>query len=151
MAETRANTKSVIVVANQTATAPELIDTLKALSRTEPASFTLIVPGTPHDDARLPPEQRLAEALAELRGHGLEVDGHVGSHDPVAAVSDEWSRGVHDAVIVSTLPLSTSKWLPAGLPERVAQATGAPVTHVVADPEVPLAATWPPTAGPQGM
>jgi hypothetical protein len=129
-----AETRSVIVVANQTATAPELIDALTALTGTGPTRFTLVVPGTPGDEERLPPEQRLQEALSELRSHGLQVDGHVGCHDPVIAVSDEWSRGGHHQVIVSTLPLSASKWLPAGLPERVAQATGAPVTHVVATP-----------------
>jgi hypothetical protein len=128
-----AETKSVIVVANQTATSLELIDALKGLAGADPTRFTLIVPGTPGDDARLPPEQRLEEALVELRGHGLQVDGLVGCHDPVVAVSDEWSRGVHHHVIVSTLPLSASEWLPAGLPERVAQVTGAPVTHVVAE------------------
>lgn len=133
-----AETNSVIVVANQTATAPELIDALKGLADTQPTRFTLVVPGTPHDDVRVPPEQRLQEALAELRGHGLQVEGHVGCHDPVVAVSDEWSRGVHQQVVVSTLPLNTSKWLPAGLPERVAQLTGAPVTHVVARPGVTL-------------
>jgi hypothetical protein len=127
----------VIVVANQTATAPELIDALTALTATGPTRFTLIVPGTPNDDERLPPEQRLDEALSELRSHGLQVDGHVGSHDPVVAVSDEWGRGVHHQVIVSTLPLNASKWLPAGLPERIAQVTGAPVSHVVAQPGVP--------------
>ena len=127
-------TKSVIVVANQTATAPELIETLSQLAGSEPTRFTLVVPGTPHDDATVPPEQRLQEALAELRSHGLEIDGHVGCHDPVVAVSDEWSRGVHNQVVVSTLPLSASRWLPAGLPDRVAQVTGAPVTHVVAEP-----------------
>lgn len=127
-----AETRSVIVVANQTATAPELVDALKERAGTGPTRFTLIVPGTPHDDGRVPAEQRLGEALAELRGHGLDVDGHVGCHDPVVAVNDEWSHGAHDEVIVSTLPLNASKWLPAGLPERVAQVTGAPVTHVVA-------------------
>ena len=127
-------TKSVIVVANQTATAPELIATLSQLAGSEPTRFTLVVPGTPHDDATVPPEQRLQEALAELRSHGLEIDGHVGCHDPVVAVSDEWSRGVHNQVVISTLPLSASRWLPAGLPDRVAQVTGAPVTHVVAEP-----------------
>ena len=127
-------TKSVIVVANQTATAPELIATLSQLAGSEPTRFTLVVPGTPHDDAAVPPEQRLQEALAELRSHGLEIDGHVGCHDPVVAVSDEWSRGVHNQVVISTLPLSASRWLPAGLPDRVAQVTGAPVTHVVAEP-----------------
>ena len=127
-----AQTRSVIVVANQTATAPELIEALSQLAGSEPTRFTLIVPGTPHDDASVPPEQRLQEALAELRSHGLEIDGHVGCHDPVIAAGDEWSRGVHNQVVVSTLPLSASRWLPAGLPDRVAQVTGAPVTHVVA-------------------
>jgi len=126
--------RSVLVVANQTATAPELIEVLKELAGREATKFTLVVPGTPHGDEHLPPEQRLAEALEELRGHGLEVAGHVGSHDPVDAVCDEWRQGVHHEVIVSTLPLSSSKWLPGGLPDRVAQMTGAPVTHVVARP-----------------
>jgi hypothetical protein len=130
--------RSVIVVASQTATAPELIDALEELAGSEPTGFILVVPGAPHGDEQLPPEQRLAEALDELRAHGLQVVGHVGSHDPVIAVSDEWRRGVHQAVIVSTLPLSSSKWLPAKLPDRVAQATGAPVTHVVAKADVRL-------------
>jgi len=128
-----AETKNVIVVANQTATAPELVDALKGIAGEEPTRFTLIVPGTPHDDGRVPPEQRLDEALKELSGHGLEIEGHVGCHDPVVAVSDEWSRGSYQQVVVSTLPLRTSKWLPGGLPDRVAQVTGAPVIHVVAN------------------
>ena len=37
-------TKSVIVVANQTATAPELIATLSQLAGSEPTRFTLVVP-----------------------------------------------------------------------------------------------------------
>ncbi len=97
-----ARTRSVIVVANQTATAPELIEALSRLAGSEPTRFTLIVPGTPHDDASVPPEQRLQEALAELRSHGLEIDGHVGCYDPVIAAGDEWSRGVHNQVVVST-------------------------------------------------
>jgi hypothetical protein len=40
--------------------------------------------------------------------------------------------------------MSLSKWLHAGLPERIAKVTDAPVTHVIAQPPKPPVATSPP-------
>jgi hypothetical protein len=126
--------RNVIVVANKTATSDELLDALRSRAAAEPTRFTLVVPSTPHSDEDIPPEQRLDEAVQHMRAAGLEVSGLLGAADPVAAVDELWDPKRHAEVVVSTLPLSTSKWLPAGLPERIRQTTGAPVTHVVSQP-----------------
>ena len=46
-------TKSVLVVANVTATSDELLDALKAQAQREPSKFTLIIPATPFGVLRL--------------------------------------------------------------------------------------------------
>jgi hypothetical protein len=126
--------KNVIVVANKTATSDELVEALKARASQGATRFTLVVPGAPHSDDHVPCEQRLAEALAHMRAAGLEVTGLIGAPDPAAAVKEVWDPRHYDEVIVSTLPLATSKWLPARLPDRIRQLTEAPVTHVVSQP-----------------
>jgi hypothetical protein len=64
----------------------------------------------------------------------------------MVAVTDAWDPMRYDEIIVSTLPMRFSKWMHAGLPERIARVTGAPVTHVVSEPPKPPAQT---TARPQ--
>jgi len=126
--------RSVLVVANVTATSRELLGALKERAAGEPAMFTLIVPATA---GRAAAQARLAEALEHLREHGLECDGSVGHTDPLVAVTEEWDPKVYDEVVVSTLPADISKWLHAGLPHRIEKLTGAPVRHVVARPPRP--------------
>jgi hypothetical protein len=126
--------KNVIVVANKTATSDELTEALRARAAQGPTRFTLVVPSTPHSDDHVPCEQILAEAVQHMRAAGLEVTGVLGAPDPCVAVQEIWNPRQYDEVIVSTLPLSTSKWLPAGLPERIRRLTDAPVTHVVSQP-----------------
>ena len=79
-----------------------------------------------------------------MRDTGLEVEGQVGHHDPIAAVDDMWDPKRFDEVIVSTLPGAASKWLQVDLPHRVARMTGVQVTHVIASdrraPEISHAA-----------
>jgi hypothetical protein len=48
-----------------------------------------------------------------------------------------WDPKRYDEIIVSTLPMRFSKWLHAGLPERIEKCTGAPVTHLVSQPPKP--------------
>ncbi len=126
--------RNVIVVANKTATSDELVDALRARAAQQATRFTLVVPSTPHSDDHVPSEQRLEEAVAHLQSAGLDVVGMLGAADPVAAVDELWDPKRYDEVVVSTLPLNTSKWLPAGLPERIRETTGAPVAHVVSQP-----------------
>jgi hypothetical protein len=130
-------TTNVLVVANVTATSPELIAALLSKAQTGPTHFRLVIPASPVAGGRAAAEQQLAEALERLRTAGLDCDGAVGSVDPIVAISDEWDPQRYDEVIVSTLPVGVSRWLHAGLPERVQRLTGARVTHVVGGPAKP--------------
>jgi len=136
---------SVLVVANVTADAPELIQALKERAGRGACAFTLLVPapaaGSVGRDAAW---QRLDGALAAMREAGLGVEGKVGDHDPIAAVHDEWDPKRYDEVVVSTLPTGASKWLQVDLPHRVEKLTGGcQVTHVVAEPPRPEPPTTP--------
>ena len=135
--------RNVLVVTNITATSSELHDALRARDDRGAAAFTLVVPATPFGGGRAAAREQLAEALERLRGAGLEVDGSVGAGDPISAVSEVWDPKRHDEIIVSTLPMRLSRWLNAGLPERIGRLTGAPVTHVVSQPPKPEVATVP--------
>jgi hypothetical protein len=135
--------RSILVVANVTATSDELLDTLEARAQLEPARFTLIVPATPFGGGREAAAAKLAEAIERLTAAGLEIDGAVGDPDPVVAVTEAWDPKEHDEIVVSTLPMKLSKWLHAGLPERIARLTGAPVTHLVSQPPSPEVETAP--------
>jgi hypothetical protein len=137
---------NVLVVANVTATSRELMDALQARAQRTPASFTLIVPATPFGGGRAAALAKLSEAMEQLRGAGLEVDGSVGSADPLVAVTEAWDPKGYDEIMVSTLPMHISKWLHAGLPERIRKITGAPVTHVVSQPPKPAVETVAPPA-----
>jgi hypothetical protein len=117
------------VLANIIAMSDDLLAALSARAATGPVTFTVILQsfGTRRADA----QDRLRRVIERLRAAGLEVAGSVGHCDPIVAVSEAWDPGRYDEIIVSTLPMRVSKWLHAGLPERIAQRTGAPVTHVV--------------------
>jgi hypothetical protein len=135
--------RNILVVANVTATSDELIAELKARAEREPAAFTLVVPATPFGGGREAAKGKLEEAIAQLREAGLEAGGSVGNPDPLVAVTDVWNPRIFDEIIISTLPMRLSKWLHAGLPERVARITGAPVTHLIAQPPKPAVETAP--------
>lgn len=127
-------TKHLLVVANVTAASDELLSALTAVGEGQPAKFTLIVPATPFGGGRAAANDALAAACERLRAEGLEADGAVGDADPIVAVTEAWDPKVYDEIVVSTLPMRFSKWLHAGLPERIAKLTGAPVTHVISQP-----------------
>ena len=126
-------TANVLVVANLTAPSDELVSALKRLAEHHPARFTLIVPASPSQAAA----ESLEVALRRYREAGLEVDGRLGDRDPCVAVTESYNPREHDQIVICTLPLGASKWLHAGLPERIARLTDAPVTHVVARPRPP--------------
>jgi GABA permease len=138
--------RNVLVVANVTATSPELLVTLQDRASREAMSFTIVIPATPFAGGGEAAAGQLAEALERFAESGLEAQGAIGHGDPVVAVTDAWDPKLYDEIIVSTLPMRFSKWLHAGLPERIARLTGAPVTHIVCEPPKPPVET---TAAPQ--
>jgi nucleotide-binding universal stress UspA family protein len=126
--------RSILLVANVTATSEELLDALRARAGEQPTAFTLIVPATPFGGGRESARQQVLAAVDRLREAGLEVDGSIGHGDPIIAVMEAWDPKRFDEIMISTLPTALSKWLQADLPHRVAKVTGAPVTHVVSSP-----------------
>jgi hypothetical protein len=122
---------SVLVVANVTATSPELLAAMAGRATQGPVSFTLVMPaasvGAP---ARQRAEAALATALDVMRRRALEVDGVVGDPDPFVAVLDVFDPRRFDDLIVSTLPSGASNWLQIDLAHRLARVTGLAVRHV---------------------
>jgi hypothetical protein len=135
--ESVAWTKHILVVANVTAASDELVEALERQATDHQTRFTLIVPATPFGGGRAAAHEALAAACERLREAGLEAEGSVGDADPIVAVTEVWNPKLHDEIVVSTLPIRFSKWLHAGLPERIGKLTGAPVTHVISQPARP--------------
>lgn len=124
-------TRHVLVVAGRTARSEALRGALLARAAAGPAEFTLLVPGG--DDAAREQPRRLVEAVERLRAAGLDVAGHLGDADPLAAVTQVWDPYEFDEIVLATLPPGRSRWLAADLPGRVERATGVEVRRVVAD------------------
>jgi hypothetical protein len=126
----------ILVVANKTAESPELLEALK--SKGTEHQYVLVVPASggvlekaaDPDAAREHTQPHLDAALEKLRAEGFEVEGSIGDSDPVAAVQDAVNFGKFDEIVISTLPLRTSKWLKLDLPSKARRASGLPVTHI---------------------
>jgi hypothetical protein len=116
---------NVLVVACQTIGSDALLDAMCDTAARRQTKFTLLIPG-----GRQLPDGLLAAALERQRRAGLDVDVQIGDHDPIVAVRDAWAPARYDAVIVSTLPDRSSRWLKIGLPFRITHLTGALVKHV---------------------
>src|SRR3954449_5299483 len=128
----------VIVLANRTATAPELIEALVHRSERGPIRATLVMPAAgPGTAARGQGKTRMEAALEAWRAAGIDqAEGIVCDPHPLEALGEVWDPMRHDEVIVCTLPGQSSKWIRSDLPHAVARHTGVSVTHVVAhDPE----------------
>ena len=130
----------VLIVANETIGGAQLRDIVLARAR-EGATFDICVPrGRPphgaliYDEAVYEAAQvRVDLARAWLRDHGIEAIGEVGDPDPYTAAMDAVREYGPDEIIVSTHPETRSGWLRRSLPDRLWEATGLPVEHVVVD------------------
>jgi len=132
---------NVLVLANQTIGGQTLQDAVRNRAADGDATFFLVVPqnrpshgNVIYDDAVKDAAQvRIDLALAFMREEGLEATGEVGDADPFNAAMDAIAQHAIDEVILSTLPITSSGWLRRDLPERIEQASGLPVEHVVTD------------------
>jgi hypothetical protein len=129
----------VIVLANRTAAAPELIEALVHRGERGPIHATLVMPAAgPGSADRQAATERMNAALEAWKAAGIErCEGVVCDPVPLEALAEVWDPMRHDEVIVSTLPGQSSKWIRSDLPHAVARYTGVSVLHVVAqDPAV---------------
>jgi hypothetical protein len=130
-----------LVVANQTLAGHHLLEYVRQCLAAGPSWFFVLVPATPshaqivpgEGDAQLLARRRLEGALARFRGEGASAVGAVGDPSPLRAVADALRDESFDEIVLSTLPARTSQWLVEDLPNRLARATGLPVTHLVAE------------------
>ncbi len=127
---------NVLVVANETVVGAPLLEKIKERAARSPASFLIICPQSDPTVAAHPEaERRLRRALSELRSAGIDAHGQVAHPDPFSAALHATQDERVDEIIVSTFPKSRSGWQRKDLVERLRQATGKPVEHVVVEPE----------------
>src|SRR5215207_4096474 len=75
-----------LVLANQTAASPELLDRLKALAEEGPHRFIVVVPqGSGRGDVVAEARARLRRLLGSLREAGIVAAGMIGDPDPYTA------------------------------------------------------------------
>jgi hypothetical protein len=134
--------KTVLVVANETIGGRKLLDEIKSRAGDD-VRFILCVPQNRpraglviYDEAVFDAAQaRVDLALEVVRDMGIRAIGEVGDPDPYTAAIDAVREYRPQEIIVSTYPETRSGWLRRDLIDRVAEATGLPVTHVVTDLE----------------
>jgi hypothetical protein len=132
--------RTILVVANETLGGRELLERVRERAGDD-VRFVLCVPQNRpraglviYDDAVFDAAQvRLDLALDVIRGLGIRAIGEVGDPDPYTATIDAVREYQPEEIIISTYPATRSGWMRRDLIERVADATGRPVTHVVQD------------------
>jgi hypothetical protein len=135
--------KEVLVVANRTLGGAKLLEAVRDRAADGGARFRLVVPQSKpsagyviYDEAvRESAQVRVDLALEAVAREGMEASGEVGDEDPFSATMDAVAEHRPDEIIVSTHPAEHSGWLRRDLIERIRNATGLPVEHVVVDLE----------------
>jgi bacterioferritin len=132
-----------LVLANQTASSPELSNAVREIVEKEPdTEFVLLVPATPVEDLldwQDGDNQSIAKRTAQAAKEHLEREGakvvrtEVGDPSPVKAIEDELQRHQeqYKAILISTLPLQRSRWVALDQPRRIERRFKLPVIHVV--------------------
>jgi hypothetical protein len=132
----------ILVVANETMGGRRLRELLAQKAKVNPSLVVrLVIPQSrPRrgsvvyvQSVRDAAQVRLDLALSVLREAGFEVTGEVGDSDPFNATMDAIGERKPDEIIISTLPATASGWLRRDLVERVAEASGIAVQHVISD------------------
>ncbi|HLJ02970.1 MAG TPA: hypothetical protein VKT31_05990 [Solirubrobacteraceae bacterium] len=133
-------TKTVLVVANETLGGRELMEAVRERAAGD-VRFVLCVPQNRpkaglviYDDAVFEAAQvRVDLALEVIRSLGIRAIGEVADPDPYTAALDGVREYRPAEIIISTYPETRSGWLRRDLIDRVKDATGLPVTHIVND------------------
>jgi hypothetical protein len=134
---------TILVVANETLAGAALLELVKerasaggegtrvvvCVPRNKPKHGNIIYDDFVFDAAKV----RIDLARRFLRDQGINAIGDIGDTDPYTATMDAVAEHHPDEIIVSTFPATVSGWLRRDLIERIEQASGLPVHHVVQD------------------
>ncbi len=126
--------RRIIVVGNQSLCGRALMAELAERVAADPqVRFHVVVPLSSGGDltaARARLERQLG-LIAEL---GVSATGEVGEADPVAAIEAALTREPAAAVILSTLPPGSSRWLRSNVPSGVGRRVSVPCSVVHDEP-----------------
>jgi hypothetical protein len=135
----------VLVVANETLTGGELVDTLRRRAEEGAIRVLVVAPVTQpqqgyvvyRDSRRATAGRRLDRTLSSLREAGIPAHGAVFDDDPLTAVKDVLASEKIDELVVATHPETKSGWLRRNLLDEIRRAADErPVEHVVVDESV---------------
>jgi hypothetical protein len=140
----------ILVIANETAASPALVDAVIERASSERARVTVIAPVSEprhgyvvyQDTRRAAAGRRLDKTLGLLRAASVPADGFVVETSPVQAVKDALAQlePTPDEIVVSTHGVQRSSWLRRDVVTEIGRvAGGIPVTHVMANDESSVA------------
>jgi hypothetical protein len=135
--------REVLVVANRTLGGAKLFAAVRARAAAGDVRFRLVVPQSKptaglvvYDEAvRESAQARVDLAMSAVTAEGIDATGEVGDPDPFLATMDAVAERRPDEIILSTHPATQSGWLRRDLIERIENASGLPVEHIVTDIE----------------
>jgi hypothetical protein len=135
--------REVLVLANRTLGGAKLLEAVRERAAAGDVRFRLVVPQSNpsaglviYDEAvRESAQARVDLALSLLAGESIDATGEVGDADPFLATMDAVATRRPDEILISTYPALSSGWLRRDLVERIRNASGLPVEHVVVDIE----------------
>jgi hypothetical protein len=140
----------ILVIANETAASPALLDALRERAAGADVHVTVISPVSEprhgyvvyQDTRRSSASRRLEKTLGLLRGSSIPAQGFVVETSPVQAAKDALAQlePAPDEIIVSTHGLQRSSWLRRDVVQEIGRAAGdVPVSHVMAADETAVA------------
>jgi hypothetical protein len=135
--------KEILVLANRTLGGPKLLEAVRERAKEGDVRFRLVVPQSQpsaglviYDEAvRESAQVRVDLALSAVAGESILASGEVGDPDPFLATMDAIAERRPDEILLSTHPAVHSGWLRRDLVERIQNASGLPVEHIVTDLE----------------
>jgi GABA permease len=136
----------VLVLANETVGAPELLRELHRIDADGQARYFVSVPANPVDTGQAErtgaafvweatveaAQRRLDDTLATLTENGLQADGELGDYRPLTALATAVDRFQPDRIVISTHRPEHSAWLGQDVVTRARDRYDVPVTHIVA-------------------
>ena len=134
--------KTVLVLTDGTEVGAHVTTRIHELHKAEPdLAVHVVVPArvvASIHGHEVPGDERAAaqlqEAIQLFKNIGVDADGEIGGHDPIQATRMVLPQLRPDLILVSTLPLGSSRWLNMDLPHRLRRRFGIPVEYVLGKP-----------------